>query len=74
MSIEPMLFDVEALVRNWGRIGTRGRYSMDLFEDRAAAASDLGRLARIKFGRATFQCLTRSALVKPAGRSPRPKS
>jgi predicted DNA-binding WGR domain protein len=51
MSIEPTPFGGEALVRNWGRIGTRGRYRMDLFEDEAAAERAMARLARIKCGR-----------------------
>ena len=51
MSIQPTLFGGEALVRNWGRIGTRGRYRMDLFEDGAAAERALARLARVKCGR-----------------------
>jgi len=51
MSIEPTLFGGEALVRNWGRIGTQGRYRMDWFEDKAAAEMALARLARIKCGR-----------------------
>jgi predicted DNA-binding WGR domain protein len=51
MSIEPTLFGGEALVRNWGRIGTQGRYRIDLFEDEVAAARALARLARVKCGR-----------------------
>jgi predicted DNA-binding WGR domain protein len=51
MSIEPTLFGGEALVRNWGRIGTRGRYRADLFDDEAAAERAMARLARIKCGR-----------------------
>jgi predicted DNA-binding WGR domain protein len=39
MSIEPTLFDGRSLVRNWGRMGTRGRYKIELFEDEAAAES-----------------------------------
>ena len=42
MSIEPTLFGGEALVRNWGRIGTQGRYRMDWFEDKAAAEDGFG--------------------------------
>jgi predicted DNA-binding WGR domain protein len=48
MSIEPTLFDGEALVRNRCRIGARGRYRMDLFEDKAATRRAMARLARIK--------------------------
>jgi len=31
-------------VRNWGRVGTRGRYRMDLFEDEATAERAMARL------------------------------
>jgi predicted DNA-binding WGR domain protein len=51
MSIEPTLFGGRSLVRNWGRIGTRGQYRMDLFEDEAAAEEAMARLAQIKCGR-----------------------
>jgi predicted DNA-binding WGR domain protein len=51
MSIESTLFGGEALVRNWGRVGTRGRYRVDLFEHEAVAERALARLARIKCGR-----------------------
>ena len=33
MSIEPDLFGGSALVRRWGRIGTRGQERIDLFTD-----------------------------------------
>ncbi|MDX0698060.1 WGR domain-containing protein [Sinorhizobium medicae] len=33
MSIEPDLFGGSALVRRWGRIGTRGQERVHLFED-----------------------------------------
>ncbi len=33
MSIEPDLFGGSALVRHWGRIGTRGQERIDLFTD-----------------------------------------
>lgn len=51
MSIETTLFGGRSLVRNWGRIGTWGRYKIELFEDEAAAESAMTRLARIKSGR-----------------------
>jgi predicted DNA-binding WGR domain protein len=51
MSIEPTLFGGRSLVRNWGRIGTRGRYKIELFDDEATAERALARLARIKCGR-----------------------
>jgi predicted DNA-binding WGR domain protein len=51
MSIEPTLFGGRSLVRNWGRMGTQGRYKIELFEDEAAAESAMARLARIKSAR-----------------------
>jgi len=51
MSIETTLFGGRSLVRNWGRIGTWGRYKIELFEDEAAAETAMARLARIKSGR-----------------------
>lgn len=41
LSIQPTLFEEVALVREWGRIGTRGRRRLDLYADRAAAAEAL---------------------------------
>jgi len=51
MSIEPALFGGKSLVRNWGRIGTRGRYKIELFEDEAEAEKAMACLAQIKLGR-----------------------
>ena len=51
MSIETTLFGGRSLVRNWGRIGTWGRYKIELFEDEAAAETAMARLAGIKSGR-----------------------
>jgi predicted DNA-binding WGR domain protein len=67
MSIEPTLFGGEALVRNWGRIGTRGRYRVDFFEHEAAAERALARLAGSNAAEAMFQCLTGAGL-KSAGK------
>ena len=55
MSIEPTLFGGLSLVRNWGRMGTRGRYKIELFEDEAAAESAMARLAGIKSARGYFE-------------------
>lgn len=41
LSVEPTLFGEAALVREWGRIGHRGRMQLDLFEDRVKAAEAL---------------------------------
>jgi hypothetical protein len=68
MSIEPTLFGGEALVRDWCRIGTRGRYRMDLFEDEAAAESTLARVwPGSNAAEAMFPCLTCGGL-KSAGK------
>lgn len=37
MSIEPDLFGGSSLVRRWGRIGTRGKERVDLFDDEGRA-------------------------------------
>jgi predicted DNA-binding WGR domain protein len=41
LAIEPTLFGDVALVREWGRIGSRGRRRLDLFVDAACAAEAL---------------------------------
>ncbi|MCM2500838.1 WGR domain-containing protein [Neorhizobium galegae] len=37
LNVEPDLFNGAALTRNWGRIGTKGRFRIDLFESRQEA-------------------------------------
>ncbi|WP_378942466.1 WGR domain-containing protein [Mesorhizobium sp. ANAO-SY3R2] len=51
LSVEPSLFGDAVLVREWGRIGTRGRRRLDLFADVAAAQEAFRRLARAKVRR-----------------------
>ncbi|MDX0753938.1 WGR domain-containing protein [Sinorhizobium medicae] len=51
MSIEPDLFGGSALVRRWGRIGTRGQERIDLFTDDLQAISPFLFLARQKRAR-----------------------
>jgi predicted DNA-binding WGR domain protein len=41
LSIEPTLFDDVALVREWGRIGMRGRRRLDLYADHVQASEAL---------------------------------
>lgn len=41
LAIEPTLFGDSALVREWGRIGCRGRRRLDLHADEAGAAEAL---------------------------------
>lgn len=51
LSVERSLFGDAVLVREWGRIGTRGRRRLDLFADVAAAREAFVRLARAKLQR-----------------------
>ncbi|MBP2561532.1 putative DNA-binding WGR domain protein [Neorhizobium galegae] len=49
--VEPDLFDGAALTRNWGRIGTKGRFRIDLFGSRQEAEHRLVALVRSKVRR-----------------------
>jgi predicted DNA-binding WGR domain protein len=64
LSIEPTLFDMPSLVREWGRIGNRGRRRIDLYssdaEARVSLASWLER--KIKRGYAARRANPRSHL------------
>lgn len=51
LTVEPDLFDGAALTRNWGRIGTKGRFRIDLFGSRQEAERRLVALARGKVRR-----------------------
>lgn len=48
LAIEPSLFGGAALVRQWGRIGTRGQLRIDLFASEREAECALARLAAAK--------------------------
>lgn len=48
MSIGPTLFGDTSLVRNWGRIGTRGQQKIELFETEGDAVASLDRLLATK--------------------------
>jgi predicted DNA-binding WGR domain protein len=48
LAIAPTLFDGAALTRNWGRIGTKGRTRVDLFETLTQAEQRFQSLARSK--------------------------
>ncbi|TWG53519.1 putative DNA-binding WGR domain protein [Aminobacter sp. J44] len=52
LSLEPTLFGDVALVRRWGRIGTRGRQIIELHPDEASASTALQRhrLIRLRHG------------------------
>jgi predicted DNA-binding WGR domain protein len=64
MSIEPTLIGGRSLVRNWGRMGTQGRYKIELFEDEAAAESAMALSARIKSARGYLEVPDRRSYVK----------
>ncbi|MCQ1851489.1 WGR domain-containing protein [Neorhizobium galegae] len=51
LSVEPDLFEGAALTRNWGRIGTKGRFRIDLFGSRLEAERRLVALVRSKVKR-----------------------
>ena len=51
LSLEPSLFGTISLVRRWGRIGTRGREKIHLFENEADARTlflDMARRKRLR--------------------------
>lgn len=48
LSVEPALLAGAALLRQWGRIGTRGRTRVELFANEAEAKEALMRLAAAK--------------------------
>jgi predicted DNA-binding WGR domain protein len=64
MSIEPTLIGGRSLARNWGRMGTQGRYKIELFEDEAAAESAMALSARIKSARGYLEVPDRRSYVK----------
>ncbi|MGO4440592.1 WGR domain-containing protein [Rhizobium sp. RAF56] len=51
LSIEPSLFAGSALLRSWGRIGTKGRSRVVLYGDVEEARAALERLAAAKLKR-----------------------
>jgi predicted DNA-binding WGR domain protein len=51
LSVQPTLFGGGSLVRNWGRIRTRGRAMIELFDDIVEADTTMGRLAKTKCNR-----------------------
>lgn len=51
LSVERSLFGDAVLVREWGRIGTRGQRRLDLYEHEEHAREALARLAASKRGR-----------------------
>jgi predicted DNA-binding WGR domain protein len=48
LSIQPTLFGEASVMRNWGRIGTKGQCKVETFDDPQQAAHLLARLDRTK--------------------------
>ncbi|KQT69091.1 polymerase [Aureimonas sp. Leaf460] len=48
LALQPTLFGDVSLVRNWGRIGTKGQAKVETFADGAEAKAALGRIERAK--------------------------
>lgn len=51
MFVQPTLFGELSLIRNWGRIGARGRSKVETFPDREGLVMARLQLARKKRGR-----------------------
>lgn len=51
LTVESDLFGGTALTRNWGRIGTRGRFRIELFGSRQEAERRLAAIASRKVSR-----------------------
>lgn len=51
LTVEPDLFDGVALTRNWGRIGSKGRFRIELFGSRQEAEGRLAAIASQKVRR-----------------------
>ncbi|HQU69642.1 MAG TPA: WGR domain-containing protein [Albidovulum sp.] len=48
LTLEPTLFGEVALLRTWGRIGTRGQVRMETFAEANAAGATREKLERLK--------------------------
>ena len=48
LSLEPALFGEVAVLRHWGRIGTRGRQALTLYPTLAEAEMSLARQAALR--------------------------
>lgn len=58
MSIQPTLFGEASLIRNWGRIGTRGQTMVETFDTPDDAERAFGRLERSKRRRGYLDTIT----------------
>ena len=52
--VEPSLFGDYSVVRNWGRLGTRGQSRIALFRDQKSALQHFLEVAKEKKGRGYF--------------------
>ena len=66
LRLMPDLFGGVSLLREWGRIGTQGRYRIELFEDAGSAADAMSELYRTKQKRG-YQ-LTETFRLRPVSR------
>lgn len=51
LTIQPNLFGGHSLLRNWGRVGSKGQLKVELFEDVQTAQNELKRLFKAKIKR-----------------------
>jgi predicted DNA-binding WGR domain protein len=67
LSLQPTLFGEMSLVRQWGRIGTRGRQKVEFFTGDDEAALALSKLAvqKKKRGYAGDDCRAAGMSVRP---------
>jgi len=55
LSVEPTLFGETGLLRHWGRLGTKGRYRLDLYPSQGAALLAQAKMERAKRRRGYVQ-------------------
>lgn len=48
LAIQPTLFGGASVIRNWGRIGTKGQSMMETFDQAEEAMTTIARLERTK--------------------------
>jgi predicted DNA-binding WGR domain protein len=58
LTVQPTLFGGASLIRDWGRIGTRGKTMMVTFDNPADAANALMRIERSKKRRGYRETIT----------------
>lgn len=70
LSIQPDLFGGAALVRRWGRLGTRGQMRLDLHDNEGAAANALSRMIRHRLRRGYVMMQPDQAITPTGGPAP----